>query len=178
MDLFIGGVHRRKEIVAVAHGLDEHEHGPQRERADGGKGQLGRGVGAGRRTGGEGRQHQRQRGHRHQRCQARPGALDAEELLAVAQPAHQHADAHDPVADDHDRRKDRVARQRGFVRATAQHHREDQGHLDDGDRHRQHQGAERLTQAVGHDLGVVHGGDHRADQCQGREHQDHGPWRG
>ena len=36
--------------------------------------------------------------------------------------------------------------------------------LDDGDRDREHQRAERLADPVGDDLGVVHRGEHRAGQ--------------
>ena len=42
------------------------------------------------------------------------------------------------------------------------HQRHDQPDLDHGDRHGQDQRAERLTDAVGHHLGMVHRGDHRA----------------
>ncbi len=49
------------------------------------------------------------------------------------------------------------------------HQRDDQRHLDHGDRDREHQGAERLADPERDHLGVVHRGQHRADQ----EHRHH-----
>ncbi len=51
----------------------------------------------------------------------------------------------------------------------AEHQREDQRHLDDGDRHGEHQRAERLADPEGDHLGVVHRGEHGA----GEEQRDH-----
>jgi hypothetical protein len=55
--------------------------------------------------------------------------------------------------------------------AAREHQRDDQRHLDHRDRHRQHQRAVGLADAVGHDLGVVHRGQHRADQRHSHDHQ-------
>ena len=60
-----------------------------------------------------------------------------------------------------------------FLR-VADHQRDDQADLDDGDRDRQHQRAERLADAVRDHLGVVDGGDHRRaeEQADDDQHDD------
>jgi hypothetical protein len=89
-----------------------------------------------------------------------------EALLVVVQRPHQHADADDAGGDQHHRGIDGVARQGRLVAAAAggEHHRQDQRHLDDRDRERQHQRAERLAHPVRDHLGMVHGRRHRPHQ--------------
>jgi len=60
--------------------------------------------------------------------------------------------------------KDRVARQRRLVGAAGEHHRDDQGHLDHRHGDGEDERAERLVDAMGDDLGVVHRGQHRAEE--------------
>ena len=127
-------VPRRQEVVAVADGLHEDEDAPERERGDAGEGELRRRCRRARRAGREARQHERQRRQRDQRGERRGRALEAERLLVVAEAADQQAQADHAVADDHDRREDRVARQRRLVGAAGEHHRDDQRDLDHRDR--------------------------------------------
>jgi hypothetical protein len=85
-------------------------------------------------------------------------------LFVMAQAAQQQADADHAVADDHDRRENRVACQKGSVGSARQHHREDQRHFDDRDGQRKHQRAEWFADPVRNHLGVMHGCDDCADQ--------------
>ena len=85
----------------------------------------------------------------------------------VGERADENADSDHAVDDDHDRRKDRVARERGFVGAAGQHHRQDEGHLDHRDRDREHERAVGLAHAMRHHLGVVHGGNDRGHERNG-----------
>ena len=56
--------------------------------------------------------------------------------------------------------------------SVGDHQRDDQRHLDHGDRHGEHQRAERLADPVRDHLGVVHRGQHRADQDDA-DHREH-----
>ncbi len=85
----------------------------------------------------------------------------------VTQRPDQQAQADQAVADDHDGGKDRVAGQRGLVRAARQHDRDDQRYLDDRDGEGQHEGAEGLADAVRHDFRMVYCRNHGTDQSGG-----------
>jgi hypothetical protein len=106
---------------------------------------------------------------RDQRRQPRGRALEAERLLAVTDAAGDHAQTDRAVGDDHDRREDRVARQRRRLGAAGEHHREDQRDLDHRHREREDERSERLADAVRDDLGVVDRCDDRRDQRRHRE---------
>ena len=75
-----------------------------------------------------------------------------------------------PLMHDHHRRENGVPRQRRGVLVPGHHQRDDQRHLDDGHGDRQHERAERLAHPVGHHLGMVDGGEHRAHE----DHRDRG----
>ena len=84
----------------------------------------------------------------------------------------EHGHPEHPVAGDHRRREHGVARERRRVVALAgDHQRDDQPDLDHGHRDREHERAERLADAVRDDLGVMHGGQHRAGQEQADDDQ-------
>jgi ribonuclease E len=106
----------------------------------------------------------RERRQGDQRRQRRGRALETEGLLVVLEAAGKQAQPNDPVADDHDRREDRVARQRRFVGPAGKHDREDQRQLDHRHGDREDEGAERLADAVGDHLGVVHRRENGADE--------------
>ena len=82
----------------------------------------------------------------------------------MARAARQQAEPNDAVEDDHHGREHRVAGERSSGRAAGEHERDDERHLDHGDRERQHQRAEGFADPVGDHLGVVHGGEHADDQ--------------
>ena len=98
--------------------------------------------------------------------------MEAEALLAVKRAAQQQAQPDDAGQDDHHGGEDGVAGERRRVRTARQHQRHDQRDFDHGDRDRQHQRAERLAHAMRDHLGVVHGGQHGADQPGRDEHQE------
>ena len=83
----------------------------------------------------------------------------------MARAARQQAEPDDAVEDDHHGREYRVAGERGGGRAAGEHERDDERHLDHGDRERQHQRAEGFADPVGDHLGVVHGREHAGDQA-------------
>ena len=74
-----------------------------------------------------------------------------------------------PLTGDHHRGEDGVAGEGRRLRAAGDHQRDDQRHLDHGDGDGEHQRPERLTDPVGHHLGVVHGGEHRRGEDQRHE---------
>ena len=163
----------RKKVVAVPEGLDEHEGTIQDQRGGAGEDEL---RCAERGTGSRGRiirNDERERGECGQHRQRRAGALQLEVLLVMAGAADQQAKPDDSVANQHDRRKDRVARKSSFVVRMGDHDGNDQRHLDDGDRDRQDQCAERLADAMRHDLGMVDGGKNSGDQDNARGRQHH-----
>ena len=96
---------------------------------------------------------------------ARRPALEI--LLAMANAAHQQANADNAVANDHHRGENRVAREAGFFRTGRKHDRDDQRDLDHGDGHRQDQGAERFADAVRDQFRMLHGSEDRRDQDNG-----------
>jgi hypothetical protein len=154
----------------MAHGLDEDEDRPERNRRYRHERQLRAAVGAPGRARREHREDERERRHHDQRREAGAGPLHAEDLLVVGETADQDAQAHDTVADDHHRGVDRLARQGGHVIAAREHHRENQRGLDDGHGHGEDQRPERFAHAMRDDLGVMHGGDDRPHQTDAAEH--------
>ena len=88
----------------------------------------------------------------------------------VADAAEQYAEPDHTVADDHDRREYRVAREQRLVIAARQHHRDDKGDLDDRDGDRQDQRAERLAGAMGDHLRVMYRGQHARDERRTEHH--------
>ncbi len=149
----------------MAHRLKEHEHQPDRERAGGHEGELRRAVLRIPRAYREHRHDQDERGEGGERRQRGAGALGVELQLAVTQRAEQHAQADHAGADDHDRRVQRVARERGGVRSPGEHHRDNQRHLDRRNRECEHQRPEGLADAVRDDLRVMHRRGDRADEA-------------
>jgi hypothetical protein len=109
--------------------------------------------------------------HRQAAARRRRHALHAERLFPVTGGAGQQAQADHTVQDDHDGGKDRVARQPGGRCAARDRQGNDQGDLDGGHGHRQHQRAEGLADPVRHHLRMEHGGQHAGNQAG---HQKHG----
>ena len=101
--------------------------------------------------------------------------LELEALLEMPRPAPQQAHADKAVADDHDGRKHRVAREARGLRAAAEHDRDDERHLDHGHGDGEHEGAERLADPMGDDLGVIHRREHRRREQQRRRAREHAP---
>jgi hypothetical protein len=83
------------------------------------------------------------------------------------------ADGGAPIAGDHHRGEHGVACERRGVGAAGDHQRHDQRHLDDRDRDGEDERPERLADPMRHDVGVVHGGQHRASQAPARDREDH-----
>ncbi|MNM95706.1 hypothetical protein D3C81_1081610 [compost metagenome] len=148
----------------MPHRLHEHEAAVQHERHQPRERQLRRGQHRPRRGAREIGQHHGQHQQRHQHGHRGLGAGRLEFLLPVVQAAHEQAHADDAVADDHHGGEHGVSSQSGLLRPGGQHDRDDQRHLDHRHRNRQHQRAERLAHLVGHHLGMVHRGKHRAGQ--------------
>ena len=155
-----------QEVVAVPDGLDEHEQPVERERGDGGEGQLGgRELGPGRLVVKVGTTSVSVAS-----VATVASAVALPSALKVAsrgsQRAHEQRDADDAVAGDHHGREHGVARERRGLVAAGDHERDDQRHLDHGDRDREHERPERLADPVRHHLGVVDGGQHGPGQQQ------------
>jgi hypothetical protein len=98
-----------------------------------------------------------------------PGPLHAVVVGPDDQAQSDHA-----TGGDHDGGEDRVSGECGGVVAAGDHQRDDQCHLGDGDGDGQQQRSERLPHLEGHDLGVVHGRQHRCDQ-RSRDDDDEDP---
>ena len=64
----------------------------------------------------------------------------------------------------------RVAGQALSFRAAGNHERNDQRDFDGGYRQRQHQCSVRFADAVGHHLGMMHGGEHTGCHTAGNQH--------
>ena len=158
-------------MILVADGLHEDEHQIQNERHQAGKTQLRRCVGRPRRTGGKFRQDQRQGGQCSQHGECSTTSLGTKPDDAVPNAAGEQADADDPVADDHHRRKHGIPRQALRLLAPREHHRHDQRNLDHRDGERQHQRTQRFAHVVGNDLGVIDGDQNGGDQSQGDQQQ-------
>ena len=84
----------------------------------------------------------------------------------VTRTSDEQAQTDESVADNHDGRENRIARHGSSFRTAGQHDRDDQGNFDDGYGQREHQGAEGFAHSMRHDLGVVHGADHVADESE------------
>ena len=82
----------------------------------------------------------------------------------VLNAASEQTKADNAVADDHDRCKHRIARQALRPFATGEHHRNDQGNFNNGDRQRQHQRTEGFADAMSNNFGVINGDQHGANQ--------------
>jgi hypothetical protein len=91
----------------------------------------------------------------------------------VFEPADQQADADYAVEGDHQRREDGVSRIAARTGSTADHQHHDEADLDDGHRHGQREGSERLSHPVRHHLGMVHGGDHPSDERESHQAEHH-----
>ena len=83
----------------------------------------------------------------------------------MADAAGKQAHPHDAVTDDHHRGKHRIAREAGLLGARAQHHGDDQRHLDHRHGDGEHQRAERLAHAMRDDFRMV---DAREDRARER----------
>ena len=112
------------------------------------------------------RQHQHEDRHWHQYREEGAGAFDAELGFAIAERGDDNRQAGEAVQHEHDDGVHRVTHQRG-VGLSGKHHGDDQADFDDGDGECQHQRAEWLTDAKRDHLGVVHRGDHVAEQQHG-----------
>ena len=91
------------------------------------------------------------------------GSTKASDLVATS--VGEDADPHDAVADDHHGGEDRVAGHCVALTMVREHHRDDQGCLDDRHAEREDQCPEWLTHSMGDDLGM-------ADRCEHRGHED------
>jgi len=158
----------------MPHGLDKDEHAVKHQGHDAHEGQLRTGEDRPRRGHGEVGQHERQRSQRRQHGQGGTRALYLEALGVVPYSAGQQAHSDNAVAHQHYRREHRVPRQRRLLRAATQHHGYDQRHLDHRHGDGQHQRAERLSNPVRHQLGVIDGGEHGGDQHHGRAGREQG----
>ncbi|KAH0439761.1 hypothetical protein KCU90_g3078, partial [Aureobasidium melanogenum] len=163
MDVLVGDV--GEKVVAMSHGLNEHEHPVQHQRRDAREGQLRRRQQRARAGCRVIRHHQRQyrQGRKHR--QRGRGATALKVLLAMPDAAHQQANTHDPIAHDHDRGEHRVACETGFFRTGRQHHRNDESNFDHRHGHRQHQGAERFADTMRHHFRMVDRREHGSAQC-------------
>ena len=110
------------------------------------------------------RKNHRETGQRNEDGQSGARALSLKSLFVVADAAPQQTRADDAVADDHDRRENRVAGQSRLLGGRCDHDRDDERRLD----HRYGQGedkrAERLANAVSDHLRMVHRGKDGAEQ--------------
>lgn len=84
--------------------------------------------------------------------------------------AEENADAHNAVADDHQRCIDGVSRQNGPVTGIGEHHRQNERCLDHGYGHGQDQGAKRFTNAMRRDFRVMDRSNNTADQTCAAQH--------
>ena len=158
----------RQEVVAVADRLDDEEERIERNRRCCREGELGRGeLGAGRARR-EGREDEAERGERRDGAERRRRPLGVEGRSPLAEGAEENRHPDDPVAGDHHRREDRVARERVGVLAIGHHQRHDQADLDDGHGDREHERAERLADAMGDHFRVM---NCRKD-CAAEQHAD------
>ena len=153
-----------EEIAAVAHRLDEDKSAVEDQRDDRDEHQLRRSIGRPRRAFDEIGQNERQHRHRDEHVERRGNSAQREALLAKPHPAAQQAEPDDAVDDDHDRREHGIARQRRGIARVGQHQADDQRHLDHRHRHREDQRAERLANLMRPHLGMMHRGEHAADQ--------------
>ena len=172
MRLLVGGF-GRQEIVAVAHRLHEDEGGVEHGRHHACEDEL---------RGREARPRRRRRvvrqdeGEGDERGKDREGgarALELEALLEMPRPAPQQAQADNAVADDHDGREHGVAREACGLGPAAEHDRDDKRHLDHRHGDGEHEGAERLADSMGDDLGVIHRREHRRREQQRRRAREH-----
>ena len=155
----------RQEVVAVPDRLDDEEERVEHDGRRGRERELGGGElrpGGARR---ERRQDEAERGERDDRPERGCGTLRVEGRGPLAQRAQQDRQPDDPVAGDHDRREDGVARERVRRLVGGHHQRHDQADLDHRHRNCEHERSERLAHAVCHHLGVV---DRRQD-CRGEQ---------
>ena len=114
------------------------------------------------------RKNHRESGQRDEHGEGGACAVGLKPLFTVADTAHQQTSADDAVADDHDRREDRVPGQAGFFGRRCDHDRNDQRRLDHGYGQGEDKRAERLADAVCDHLGVVHRSKDGAEQgCSG-----------
>ena len=169
MDGFIVVGVGRQEVIPVAHGLDEQEGAVEDQRHDGHETELLVAVVGARYGRGEIGQDQGQEDEGGQGGERSVDAVQAELLFVEAPPAHQQAQADDAIEDDHHGGEHRVAGQGHGGFPAGEHERDDEGHLDGGDRRGEHQGAEWLADPVGDHFGVMDGGEH-TDQQAGGEH--------
>jgi len=158
-----------QKIVPVPHGLHQQkrpvEHQGDRGDKDELSGTVGRAGTGGRVIG----QNEGQNGDGRKRGQGGGGALEGEDLLPVAPSAKQQAQADDAGQNEHDRGKYRIPGQGRGLFAAGQHERDDQRDFDDGDGHRQHQGAERFAHPMRHHLGMMHPGHHAPEQAEEKQ---------
>ena len=171
-----GAAHFADEIVPVPDGLGIEKHAIEQDGDGADEAELARRIDRPRRRQRIIGQDQRDRRQNRQNAEIKIGSAHLNILLAVTQAADQDADADQPVADDHHHRKHGIARQRRH-RFFAEHDGGDQRHLDDGDGQRQQQRAVGLADPLGDHLGMMDGGEYRAEQDHqqhGREHQSGG----
>ena len=156
----------RQKMVFMAHRLHKNEDQIKNQRHQTGKPQLRIRVAWPRRGGGELRQNQRQRGQRRQHGERGATAFSTKANDAMANATSQQTNADHTVADDHHRGKNSIPRQAARFVAAREHHRDDQGNFDHGDRQRQNQRAQRFADAVRNNLGVINGDQDGGDQGQ------------
>jgi hypothetical protein len=164
----------RQEEVPVPDGLREHERRVQRERRQCREGELCRGELGSRLAGGERGQHEAERGEGGHGRERGTTALGVEQRDVEPPRPDQERDADDPGGGQHERGENGVPGQRCRALAAGHHERDDQGHLDHGDRHREHERPERLPHPVRDDLGVVHRREHGRGEHDGDEHDENG----
>ena len=94
-------------------------------------------------------------------------ALKLKALLAMANTTSQKAQTDDSVTNDHDCRKNSVARQPSSFGSTGNHHGDDEGYLNNGDRQGKHECTEWLTDTMRDDFGMVDCRKNGSDQGEG-----------
>ena len=153
----------RQEEVAVPHGLGEDEHRVERQRRDGGEGELGpENSGPGSAV--------VKRGSTRVRPASATTVASADPVPSGLKTARWCLSAPDQQARPTMplmviiTAANTVSRASAEVSCRSDHQRDDQRHLDDRHRDREQQRAERLTDPVRHHLGVVHRGEDGADQ--------------
>jgi hypothetical protein len=94
-------------------------------------------------------------------------ALKLKALLAMTNATGQKAQADDAVTNDHDCRKNGVARQPGGVGPTGNHHGDDERNFNNGDSQGKHECPEWLTDTMRDDFGMVNCRKNGGEQCEG-----------
>ena len=159
----------REEVVAMPHGLDEHERAVQHQRYKPGKNELRPAIERAKCACRVVWKNQSEAGERSQHRERCARALDLKSLLMIAGAAHEQTEADDAVAHDHDGSENRVACQPcGFGRRR-NHDRNNQCRLDNCYGQGKYKRAVGLSDAVCNHLRVVHGREYGPQQDEARD---------